>query len=502
MLSIAGPWDQVLDRVFAGFLSLNNVSPDWLIESATGRQLLVDRLYPELGIALWFTNPTRERQGNPEPGATLTGLCRRAGIALIVIDASDGIDSRTLGETRKALSAAARRVAQQRGAAQVKRDLLPRIGSAKIACQQIMDALAGGPVSRVADREAAPTLWREPWEKWWAFGRERAATLGALLVFLSSVFKRLALFVAVLLAVNGAAFLVANYLDLRGPMAFNYVADYPVSISEMVKPYPEYLWHLIQGDLGMSTMRRYSYAEIPVVDLLARTLPRSLVLLGAAVLFSIVVGIAAGFMSVNYKTHRTNRLALLLSLAGFSMPGFYMAILTLYLIIVLAMNYGRGVFFLPTRGYGLDVHLVLPLLALAARPTAEISRLTAELLGEELPKDYIRVARSKGLSERAVVMGHAFRNVVAAVINALRNSWAYLIGSLVIIEKVFGWGGVGEALIDAVSFSQFAGSSFNAPLVASLATAVALLFLLADLATGLTASALDPRLGRASGGAS
>ena len=97
-------------------------------------------------------------------------------------------------------------------------------------------------------------------------------------------------------------------------------------------------------------------------------------------------------------------------------------------------------------------------------------------------------------------MGHAFRNVVAAVINALSNSWAYLIGSLVIIEKVFGWGGVGEALIDAVSFSQFAGSSFNAPLVASLATAVALLFLLADLVTGLTANALDPRLGRASGG--
>ena len=141
------------------------------------------------------------------------------------------------------------------------------------------------------------------------------------------------------------------------------------------------------------------------------------------------------------------------------------------------------------------------MLALAARPTAEISRLTAELLGEELPKDYIRVARSKGLSERAVVMGHAFRNVVAAVINALSNSWAYLIGSLVIIEKVFGWGGVGEALIDAVSFSQFAGSSFNAPLVASLATATALLFLLADLVTGMAARALDPRLGRASGGA-
>jgi peptide/nickel transport system permease protein len=501
MLPIAGSWDRVLDQVFAGFLSLKDVSPDWLIESGTGRRLGVDRLYPELGIALWFADPAGAQPGNPGRAATLTTLCRRAGITLIVIDASDGIDSRTLGETRMALSAAARRTAQQRGAAEVKRDLLPRIGSAKVVCQQIMDELAARSASDGAGREAAPALWQRPREWRLAFGREQVAALAGLVAFLSAILKRIALFVAVLLAVNVAAFLVVMYLDLRGPMAYNYVADYPVSISEMVEPYPEYLRNAIQGDLGISRMRRYSYGPIPVRDLLARTLPRSLVLLGAAVLLSIGLGITTGFLSVNYKTYRTNSLALLLSLMGFSMPGFYMAILALYLIIVLAMNYGRRVFFLPTSGFGLDLHLVLPLLALAARPTAEISRLTAELLGEELPKDYIRVARSKGLSERAIVMGHAFRNVVAAVINALRNSWAYLIGSLVIIEKVFGWGGVGQALIDAVSFSQFAGSSFNAPLVASLATATALLFLLADLVTGMAARALDPRLGRASGGA-
>jgi peptide/nickel transport system permease protein len=161
-----------------------------------------------------------------------------------------------------------------------------------------------------------------------------------------------------------------------------------------------------------------------------------------------------------------------------------------------AMNYGKGAFFLPTMGYGLDRHLILPVLALSARPAAEIARLTAELLSEELPKDYIRVARSKGLSERVVIRDHAFRNVAAAVINALRNSWAYLLGSLVIIETVFNWGGVGEALVKAVTFSDYAGSRFNPALVAGLATAMALLFLLADLVTGLTARALDPRLRR------
>jgi oligopeptide transport system permease protein len=106
------------------------------------------------------------------------------------------------------------------------------------------------------------------------------------------------------------------------------------------------------------------------------------------------------------------------------------------------------------------------------------------------------VALSKGLSDKAVVQDHAFRNVVAAVINALSNSWAYLLGSLVIIETVFNWGGIGEALVNAVTFSQYAGSRFNPALVAGLATAMALLFLLADLISGLTARALDPRLRR------
>jgi peptide/nickel transport system permease protein len=141
----------------------------------------------------------------------------------------------------------------------------------------------------------------------------------------------------------------------------------------------------------------------------------------------------------------------------------------------------------------------LPVLALAARPTAEIARLTAELLIEELPKDYIRVARAKGLPEQWIVMRHAFRNVVSAVINAMSNSWSYVIGSLVIIERVFAWGGIGEALLDSVTFSQFAGSSFNPALVATLATALALLFLFADLITGSIAKAVDPRLRGARG---
>ena len=312
------------------------------------------------------------------------------------------------------------------------------------------------------------------------------------------VLKRLALFAAVLLVVNATSYLVANYLSLRGPMAYNYVPDKQVAIADVLAPYPDYLRGALRGDLGV--VQRWQ-GNFLILESIADRLPRSLTLLGIAVSFSIAVGITVGLLSVNYRTQRTNPLALILSLAGFSMPGFYMGILVLYLIIWAAMNKGEVTFSLPISGYGLDEHLVLPVMALAARPTAEIARLTAELLGEELSKEYIRAARAKGLPDRVVIVRHAFRNVVAAVVNAMGNSWSYLIGSLVIIERVFSWGGMGQGLIDSVTFNQFAGSSFNPALVASFATALALLFLLADLITELAAWSLDPRLRNANGGA-
>jgi peptide/nickel transport system permease protein len=441
---------------------------------------------------------------------------RQTGLALLLVEGECDGDSRVWDELRTALSAVARRIAQQPGGRQAKLDLLPRIATAKATCQRLQDSASavsldppGNPVGlHQAPVRAGTGPPATPWfaAGWQGAAREYAAGLGAVLAAIFAILKRVALFLIALLAVNAVAFLVANFLELRGPMAYNYVPDTQVAVAEVVAPYPEYLQSVLRGDFG--TMRRhelrgasYTPRDTPILEIVFERLPRSLVLLAAAMLLAIVGGVAAGFLSVNYKTQQTNPLALILSIAGFSMPGFYMAILILYLMIWVAMSYGKGVFFLPTTGYGLDAHLVLPVLALAARPTAEIARLTAELLGEELPKDYIRVARAKGLPEWWIVRRHAFRNVVAAVVNAMSNSWSYVIGSLVIIERVFNWGGIGESLLDAVTFSQYAGSSFNPPLVATLATALALLFLLADLITTAIVRTVDPRLSRAGGGA-
>jgi len=103
------------------------------------------------------------------------------------------------------------------------------------------------------------------------------------------IVKRIALFVAVLLAVNAATYLVANYLELRGPMAYNYVQDTRVSIAEVFAPYPDYLWRMLHGDFGASWLGWWHIAQSPVIEYIADRLPRSLVLLGIAVPFSFVV---------------------------------------------------------------------------------------------------------------------------------------------------------------------------------------------------------------------
>jgi peptide/nickel transport system permease protein len=508
-------WRAIIDQIFDGFISVDNVTPDWLEVPGTDRRLSLDILYPELGIAVWFRDSLDVLQRHEATrGGMRASLCRQAGIILIVAEGAFNAQSPTLAQTRAALSAVARRVAQQQGAREAKRTLLPRIASAKATCERICEDLSVPPSEYTGDgwpQQQQPTrsAWRQEAEPRPVQGRqvtakEHLANLGTISASILGIVKHIALLLVVLLGVNAVSYLVANFLDLRGPMAYNYTPDTTVLLADVVAPYPDYLWNLLHGDFGMMHQNElrgmlFSQQEIPILGLVLQRISRSLVLLGLAMLFAIVVGLAAGFLSVNYRTQRTNPLALILSLAGFSMPGFYLAILVLYLMIWMAMRYGRSVFFFPTTGFGLDRHLILPVVALAVRPTAEIARLTAELLIEELPKDYIRVARAKGLPEQWIVARHAFRNVVSAVINAMSNSWSYVIGSLVIIERVFAWGGIGEALLDSVTFSQFAGSSFNPALVATLATALALLFLFVDVFTGSIAKAVDPRLRRARG---
>ena len=208
-------WTRVLDQVFRGFLGIKDVGPDWLVEPAKGRGMVLDVLYPEVGIAFWFRDSGgAARPGAPDDEAILVRQCRQAGITLVAPDSISEVDVGALGDVRAALSRAARRVAQQEGAGEVKRDLLPRIASAKEVCLQILeDRRVPPPEPQALPRDgsgARSQVWR-------GFPRpsgEHVATLGALLSFLLSLLKRVALFVVVLLA-----FTVTNFLTSEGKEA-------------------------------------------------------------------------------------------------------------------------------------------------------------------------------------------------------------------------------------------------------------------------------------------
>jgi peptide/nickel transport system permease protein len=300
---------------------------------------------------------------------------------------------------------------------------------------------------------------------------------------------------AVLVVVNAATYAATNYLALRGPMAFGYRPDTPVPLSSVFQGYPEYISAVLRGDLGHMGSGWFP-STTEVVPLIAESLGNSLILLVLSLSLAAVVGVGIGLLAVNPHTRRPSPLALFFSIAGFSMPGFYLGILILMIMLTTVVQ-GQRWTFLPVSGYGLDAHLILPVLTLAVRPAAEMSRLTAELLSEELGKEYIRAARAKGLSWRLVITRHAFRNIAATFVTSIGNSLSYLLGSLVIIEWVFHWPGLGMSLLDSISLNNFGGTVLNPMLIATLATTGTLLYLIVDLFTTYTSRALDPRLRRA-----
>lgn len=314
--------------------------------------------------------------------------------------------------------------------------------------------------------------------------------------------KRIVILLAVLLLVNTFSYTVAMYLySWVFPQHPDYFAvSVPAELPDTDLPpllhvlqgYSAYLWNALHGDLGVS-LRGTS-----VIHRITVSLPRSLLLLGLALVFAAVFGVLGGLFSVDRKRRQTNPLALTLSVGSYSLPGFYLGIVVaMQIAINLRVRGEPGEPLLPVFGYGLDEHLILPVLALALRPTGEIARLTAELLADELPKPYVRTARAKGLPWRLVILRHAFRSVAANVVVTLGNSLRYLISTLLVIEWAFNWPGIGRDMV-ATIFRQYGVVivNYDPYFLIGLITVLTLVTLVASLLAHLASWAIDPRIRR------
>jgi peptide/nickel transport system permease protein len=154
---------------------------------------------------------------------------------------------------------------------------------------------------------------------------------------------------------------------------------------------------------------------------------------------------------------------------------------------MLTLLFGVTLGWLPTSGYEGPLSLVLPAVTLAAYPTALVARLTRSSMLEVLGREYIRTARSKGLSERAVVMAHAIKNAAIPVVTVLGLQIGVLLGGAVITETVFAWPGIGKLAVDSIFQRDF-------PIIQVILILAAAVFIVINLLVDLMYTVLDPRI--------
>jgi len=206
------------------------------------------------------------------------------------------------------------------------------------------------------------------------------------------------------------------------------------------KQYSDYLGGLFRGDLGPS----FKYPDRTVNELIREGFPISATLGIAAVCIAITAGCSLGIFAALNHNKWQDFLAVGLAALNYSIPGFVMAPLLVY---VFSLKLG----WFPPAMWGTAKHLVLPTLALAAGPTAFVAALMRSSMLEVLRQDYIRTALAKGLSKKAVIYRHGIRNALIPVIAYLGPMTASILTGSFVIEKVFAIPGLGEYFVTSIT---------------------------------------------------
>lgn len=269
-------------------------------------------------------------------------------------------------------------------------------------------------------------------------------------------------------------------------------------ITPVWSAYDEYLRGALQGDFGNMPIG----VDQPISSSVASGSVASLGLLGLSFGLSITLGLVIGLASVRVNPPRTMPWLTLVSTIGLAMPSFYIGTLFIGGFLFLSLR-GEGDPLLPISGFGWDIHLLLPALALTIRPAMQVAQVTGSLLAAELEKRYVVTARSIGHTWQVIRWNKALRNVLAPVFLTMAGSFRLLVAELVLVEWLFNWPGLGRLLVQTLvppTISHLGGLGdtsvyfMNPAIIAALLVVFALWFLLADtLATGL-ARFIDPRL--------
>jgi len=251
----------------------------------------------------------------------------------------------------------------------------------------------------------------------------------------------------------------------------------------VIEQYFNWIWNVIRGQWGQSIR-----TSEPVLVIISTRVSATLQLTITGFLISILASIPAGVISATRRNSIIDHISRVFALFWVSMPGFWLG-------LIFILFFGAKLNLLPLSGIGGEDmwsvdrlrHLVLPSLTLGLPFIAILARFLRSNMLEILNEDYIRTARSKGLTESIVIMKHALRNALIPFITILGLRLPWLFGGAVITETVFAWPGMGRALVTAVLKRDYL-------VVQGIVLFIAILVVLGNLLVDLSYAAIDPRI--------
>jgi ABC-type dipeptide/oligopeptide/nickel transport system permease component len=243
----------------------------------------------------------------------------------------------------------------------------------------------------------------------------------------------------------------------------------------LLKQYATHMGSLLTGDLGYSSTFRGN----PLPYVLERV-PATLALTAASILLTILIGIPAGVTAAANQGRWPDMVISSAVIGLLAIPNFWLGMV---LIAVLSVELN----WLPSFGAAGALSLIMPTIALSARLIALVARMTRGVVIEEMRKDYVRTARSKGLSAKATLSHHVLRNALIPTVTVIGLQAGYLLGGSVVVERLFSWPGIGDLLLAAINVRDYT-------LVQGIALLFVAGFLLINLIVEILYVFINPRM--------
>ena len=269
---------------------------------------------------------------------------------------------------------------------------------------------------------------------------------------------------ALMLAKSGAT--ATEIAALRSELGL----DEPLHIQ-----YFTFISNAAQGNFGRSI-----FQNRPVITMILEVLPNTLELAFAALLISVVIGTFLGVLSAIYQNSWIDRLSVVLSVVGVSVPIFWSSLLMILL-------FASTLRWLPSTGQGSFRHLILPATVLGFAFVGTTTRTVRSSMVEVLRQEYLTTATAKGLRQRTVIYRHALQNALIPVITIIGLQFGFLLGGTVIIETIFSRQGMGFLLVNAIINKDF-------PVIQAGVLLSAVLYLTINLIVDISYGFIDPRI--------